>query len=155
MTFQPNQPSHSPAQEDSISTQRPAATIHLATNRPATPSAVPPSDLVDALSGLDAGRERALANRTRRAVHNAAEDMREGRHLGRRSTAIALLTLAGLLMLLSPAIWNSVDDLLGGEFMLDLPGMVAAMAFTLFAAVAAVLFLVSSQGKGDLRHYRR
>jgi hypothetical protein len=113
------------------------------------------AELVASLSGLDANRDRALTNRTRRAVQDAAADLREGRHLGRRSGAIALLTMAGLLMLLSPAIWNSVDDVLGGEFLLDLPGMVAALAFTLFAAVAAVLFLVSGQGKRDLRQSRR
>ena len=113
------------------------------------------AELIAALSGLDAGRERALGNRTRRAVHNAAADLEEGRHLGRRSGAIALLILAGFLMLLSPAIWSSVDDVLGGEFMLDLPGMVAALAFTLFAAIAAVLFLVSGQGRSALRHSRR
>ena len=113
------------------------------------------AELVDALNGLDAQRERALSNRTRRAVSGAVADLNQDRDLRRRSSAIALLTVASLLMLLSPAIWNSVDDLLGGEFMLDLPGMVAAMAFTLFAAVAAVLFLVSGQGKHDLRQHRR
>ena len=113
------------------------------------------AELIAALSGLDASRERALGNRTRRAVHNAAADLEEGRHLGRRSGAIALLVLAGFLMLLSPAIWSSVDDVLGGEFMLDLPGMVAALAFTLFAAIAAVLFLVGGQGRSALRQSRR
>ncbi len=112
-------------------------------------------ELAAALSGLDAGRDRALTNRTRRAVQARAADLREGRHLGRRSGAIALLTLAGFLVLLSPAIWSSVDDLLGGEFMLDLPGMVAALAFTLFAAVAAVLFLLSGQGKRGFGQLRR
>jgi hypothetical protein len=109
------------------------------------------ADLIAALSGLNAHRERALSNRTRRAVHDAATDIREGRNVGRRSTAIALLTLAGFLMLLSPAIWSSIDDALGGGTLLDLPGIVAALAFTLFAAVAAVLFLIGGQGRRDLR----
>jgi hypothetical protein len=119
----------------------------------ATKQAGDSADLVAALTGLDANRDRALTGRTRRAVHGAAADLREGRQLSRRSSAIALLTLAGLLMLLSPAIWNSVDELLGGEFLLDLPGTVAALAFTLFAAVAAVLFLLG--GERDLRQSRR
>jgi hypothetical protein len=109
------------------------------------------ADLLAALNGLDAHRDLALTNRTRRAVHDAATDLREGRHLGRRSSAIALLTLAGFLMLLSPAIWGSIDDVFGGETLLDLPGIVAALAFTLFAAVAAVLFLISGQGRRDYR----
>lgn len=113
------------------------------------------SELVAALSGLDANRDRALTNRTRRAVQEAASDLREGRHLTRRSGAIALLTLAGFLMLLSPAIWSSVDDMLGGEFLLDLPGMIAALAFTLFAAVAAVLFLISGEGNRNPRQSGR
>ncbi len=113
------------------------------------------AELVAALSGLDAGRDRALSTRTRRAVHDAASDLHEGRHLSRRSGAIALLILAGFLVLLSPAIWNSVDDMLGGEFLLDLPGMVAALAFTLFAAVAAVLFLISGEGSRNPRQSGR
>ena len=121
------------------------------------PSAPPTYDpqLIAAIRGLDANGGRALANRTRRVVHDAAQDIEEGHHRRRRSSAIALLVLAGMFMLLSPAIWNSVDDLLGGEPMLDLPGMVAALAFTLFAAIAAVLFLVSGQNDRDLRHSRR
>lgn len=122
-----------------------------------TPQSRPAHDpqLIAAIRGLDANGGRALANRTRRVVHDAAQDIEEGHHRRRRSSAIALLVLAGLFMLLSPAIWNSVDDLLGGEPMLDLPGMVAALAFTLFAAIAAVLFLVSGQSDRDLRQSRR
>lgn len=41
------------------------------------------ADLLASLNGLDANRDRALTNRTRRAVHDAATDLREGRHLGR------------------------------------------------------------------------
>ena len=112
--------------------------------------------LLAALNGLDASGGRAVANRTRRAVSQAASDIREHRELERRDLGIALLTLIGFLLLLTPAIWNSIDDLLGGEFLLDMPGIVAALVFTLFAAVAAVLFLLSGQG-GDrgLRHSRR
>jgi hypothetical protein len=109
------------------------------------------ADLLAALNGLDAQRDRALTNRTRRAVNDAATDLREGRNLGRRSSAIALVTLAGFLMLLTPAIWSSIDDMFGGGTLLDLPGIVGALAFTLFAAVAAVLFLIGGQGKRDFR----
>ncbi|HEY0784470.1 MAG TPA: hypothetical protein VGD62_01285 [Acidobacteriaceae bacterium] len=115
--------------------------------------AQPDAELVSALSGLDAGRDRALSMRTQRAVHRAADDMEQGRHVRRRSLAIVLLTLIGLLMLLSPALWNMVDELVGGEFLLDLPGIVGALALTLFAAIAAVLFLIG--GDRQLRHSRR
>jgi hypothetical protein len=120
-----------------------------------TPQDQAPSELLAALSGLDANRDRALTNRTRRAVHEASATLQEGRHLSRKSTGIAILTLAGFIVLLSPAIWNSVDDMLGGDFQLDTPGIVAAMAFTLFAAVAAVLFLVGGQSRWGLRQSRR
>ncbi len=114
--------------------------------------------LLAALAGLDTTRNRAVTNRTRRAVHQAAADMREGRQLERRDLGIALLTLVGVLLLLTPAIWNSIDELLGGEFLLDMPGIVAVLVFTLFGGVAAVLFLLSgqdSQGGRGLRHSRR
>ena len=101
--------------------------------------------LLDALCGRDAALERAVALRTRRAVHHALAERRSGREQGRRNLLLALLLTGVLTVALAPALWAGMDDLLGGETLLDLPGMLAALGMTLFAAVASVLFLLSRE----------
>ena len=101
--------------------------------------------LIDALTGRDAGAERAVALKTRRAVYHAVMDQRSERDQGRRSLLFALLLTGALTLALAPALWAGIDDLLGGETLLDLPGMLVALGMTLFAAVAAVLFLLGGE----------
>ena len=103
---------------------------------------LPDPRILAALTGTDAVRDRALALRTRRAVYNAVMDRRTDREQGRRNLFIALLITGALTLALAPALWAGIDDMIGGETLLDLPGMLAALGMTLFAAVAAVLFLV-------------
>ncbi len=103
--------------------------------------------VVAALTGNDAGAERAVSLRTRRAVYNAVMEERSGRKDGRRNLFIALLITGTLTLLLAPALWSGIDDMLGGETLLDLPGMLVALGMTLFAAVAAVLFLLGDDRK--------
>ena len=105
--------------------------------------ACPDPNLVAALSGSNASADRALALRTRRAIYNALVDRRANREQGRRHLFIALLLTGGLTLALAPALWAGIDDMLAGETLFDLPGMLAALGMTLFAAVAAVLFLLS------------
>ncbi len=105
----------------------------------------PDPRLIDALTGRDAGAERAVALKTRRAVYHAVMDQRSERNQGRRNLLFALLLTGALTLALAPALWAGIDDLLGGETLLDLPGMLVALGMTLFAAVAAVLFLVGGE----------
>ncbi len=104
----------------------------------------PDPRVIAALSGSDAVAERALALRTRRAVYNAAVDRRTGREQDRRNLFIALLITGALTLALAPALWAGIDDILGGETLLDLPGMLVALGATLLAAVAAVLVLLGN-----------
>ena len=115
-------------------------------DRDATPAQGTDPALLAALSGTDATRERVLGQRTRRAMLAAIGDIDAERRNRRRGIMLGVLIVAALVMVLSPAIWNAVDELLGGEFLLDLPGMIAALTFTLFAAVAAVLCWVGMHG---------
>jgi hypothetical protein len=101
------------------------------------------SGLVAAIAGLDADRERAVVQRTRRRVYIAAMAQSHERSLQRRHAGIAILVAAALFLLLTPALWSGVDDMLGGELLTDMPGLVAAFVLTLFAGVFAVLFLLS------------
>ena len=111
------------------------------------PAARPDPRVVAALSGSDAVADRALALRTRRAVYNAVMDQRTHREQERRNLFIALLITGALTLALAPALWAGIDDMLGGDNLLDLPGMLIALGMTLLAAVAAVLFLLG----GDRR----
>lgn len=99
-------------------------------------------ELLAALTGTDAARERAVALRTRRAVYKALATRRADRQDGRRNLLAALAMAGALALALAPALWAGMDDLLGGETLLDLPGMLVLLGVTLCAAVAAVLFLM-------------
>ncbi len=119
-----------------------------------TPSSEKES-LITALAGLEADSERSVVQRTRRNVYIAAVAQHEGRSLNRRHVGIAIMVAAVLFVLLAPALWSGVDDLLGGEHLTDLPGLLAAFVFTLFAGVAAVLFLLSGRSQQQMRNLRR
>ena len=106
---------------------------------------LPDPRLLDALTGRDAASERAVSLRTRRAVYHVLAERRSGREQGRRNLLLALLLTGMVTFALAPALWAGMDDLLGGENLLDLPCMLIALGMTLFAAVASVLFLLSRE----------
>ena len=106
--------------------------------------------LLAALTGTDAARERAVSLRTRRAVYKALVTRRADRQDGRRNLLVALAMAGALALALAPALWAGVDDLLGGETLLDLPGMLVLLGVTLCAAVAAVLFLLGDDRRAAL-----
>ena len=118
---------------------------------------VPDPRVLDALTGRDASAERAVSLRTRRAVFHALAERRNGRQQDRRNMMLALLLTGVLTFALAPALWAGMDDLLGGENLLDLPGMLIALGSTLFAAVAAVLFLLGGERRAPqaVRNVRR
>ncbi len=97
--------------------------------------------LLDALAGLDAAANMAVVQRTRRAVMEKANQMREARGRMRRRTAIAVTGLIALLMFLTPMLWVIADEAFNGENLLDVSGLtallVATTAFSIFSALAA------------------
>jgi hypothetical protein len=101
----------------------------------------PDTKLLDALAGLDAEADFAVVQRTRRAVMEAANQMRGARSRTRRQIGVALLGLVALLMFLTPMLWVIAEDAFSEEAGLDAPGLtallVATIAFSIFAAVAA------------------
>ncbi len=101
----------------------------------------PDPEVIAALAGADASRDRALTLRTRRAVSTAISRQRADRAQERRSLLLALLLTLALAFALAPAVWAGFDELTGGA-LLDLPGMLLALGVTLSLAVAAVLFLL-------------
>ena len=97
------------------------------------------SDIIEALTGLDASATMAVAQRTRRAVREAAANLRKDVERRRRNRGLALLVAVGFLTLLTPALWSGVDEFFAGEHISDLPAMFTLSAFMLFSAVLAAL----------------
>ncbi len=72
-------------------------------------------DLLEALAGKQAGRERAVAEKTRRVVLASAGVMKDQRADRKRSKALALAGLLLMLLALGPFVWRVSDDVIGGE----------------------------------------
>ncbi len=107
-----------------------------------SPETQPDPRVLAALSGAEAGSDRALALRTRRAVYHALAARRTDRTQERRSLLLALLLTGTLAIALAPALWAGADELFGGGSLLDLSGMLIALGITFSFAVAAVLLIV-------------
>ncbi len=109
-------------------------------------------DLLSALSGKDAQGSRRVADRTRRAVRMNVLAKREEQAGRRRTLGIAMAVCLGILMLLAPALWSSVDDFVAGEHFGDIPTQVALLLMMLFPAVIAALIAGwRTQGMDDGR----
>ena len=101
----------------------------------------PDRQMVEMLAGMNATADMQVVQRTRRAVMQAAADLREQQRRTRRNMAVVLLTVAVLAMVLTPAIWSTVDDFLGGEQWFELPDMVMVMVLLLFSTIVAALII--------------
>ncbi len=119
------------------------------------PETQPDPRVLAALSGAEAGSDRALALRTRRAVYHTLTARRSDRMQERRSLLLALLLTGTLAIALAPAIWAGADELFGGGSLLDLPGMLIALGITFSFAVAAVLLLVVRDRRAQAAPGRR
>ena len=114
----------------------------------------PDSQIVEMLAGMNAAADLAVVQRTRRAVLQAATELSEQRSRNRRNTAIAVLTIAVLAMVLTPAIWSTMDDfMVGGDFF-EAHSMVTVLILLLFSTVLGAL-LVGLRGGRSMDHGRR
>lgn len=77
-------------------------------------------DLLAALAGKQAARERAVAQTTRRVVLTSLGVIEEQRAGRKRSRALALAALVLVLLALGPFVWHVTEDLIGGEHMGDI-----------------------------------
>jgi hypothetical protein len=97
-------------------------------------------DLVAALAGGQASRERAVAHRTRRVVLASLGVMQDQRADRRRNRAVALAAILLVLLAVGPLIWWAADNLIGGEHLGDLTSQFSLWVCILCPAlVAAVL----------------
>jgi hypothetical protein len=93
------------------------------------------------LAGMNANADMLVVQRTRRAVMEAAHELREQKRRNRRSAAIVALTVTVLGMLLTPAIWSSVEDFLAGGDLFELHSMVMVLSALLFSTVLSALIV--------------
>ncbi|HVU46918.1 MAG TPA: hypothetical protein VHD85_12365 [Terracidiphilus sp.] len=94
-------------------------------------------DLLSALSGAQAGRERAVAHHTRRVVltsHGVIQDQKAGR---KRSRSLALASILLVVLAIGPFVWRVADDVLGGEHWEDVATQVSMWIGIFFVAVLA------------------
>lgn len=77
------------------------------------------SELLSALTGRDADRERAVAHRTRRVVLGSHGVLQEQRQDKSRARSVALAVTLVVLLLIAPLLWEVTDSLIAGEHLGD------------------------------------
>lgn len=113
-------------------------------------SQTPDKKLLDALAGLDAEADMAVVQRTRRAVMEAANHMREGQRRGRYQIGFVLLALVALLMFLTPALWVIAEEAFGDQRWLEAPTITALLVATTVSTVFSVILIqLRSQSRGE------
>ena len=123
-------------------------TVEIASNAAASSSATASArsagsnhDLLAALAGKQAARDRALAQNTRRVVMASLGVMQDQKADRRRSRSLALAILVLALLSLGPFLWRVADDLIGGEHISDIATQTSLWVCVLCPAIlAAVLF---------------
>ena len=113
-----------------------------------------PADTACSIAWPDYDANLRLAQKTRRAVRDEVISSQERRVRQLRVMGVALIGFLCLMVLLAPAIWNGMEDVLAGEHILDLPAQVALLSLMLLPAMLAAL-IAFWKGKQDLEYDRR
>jgi hypothetical protein len=113
-----------------------------------------PAELMRSIAWPDYNASLVVAQKTRRAVRDAVISGEEQRMRKLRQMGFALIGFLSLSVLLGPAIWNGVEDLLAGDHILESHTMIAFLIMMLFPAMLAALFAAMWKGKRNLQHDR-
>jgi len=108
----------------------------------AAPHEAAGEDLLQALAGLDAGRTRTVAERTRRVVASSQGVLKEQEAGRNRARAYALAGVIVLLLLLAPLAWEAVEGLSGDEHLGDPGSQMALWGVIACAAMLAAVLVV-------------
>ena len=79
--------------------------------------------------------------RTRRSVMAAAHEIQTKRERQRQHAGIALAVMAGLMVLMAPALWSTANELSEGEHFLDMPVVLLTLSLIMLTAMLAVLLM--------------
>ena len=102
----------------------------------------PLADAVRSIAWQDCDANRLLTQKTRRAVRDAVISTQEKRTLQRRNLGFAIVGFVFMLVLLGPAIWTGMEDLLEEERLFDLPTQLTFLIAMLLLAMLAALIAV-------------
>lgn len=104
-------------------------------------------ELLSALAGSEAGRERAVAFKTRRVVLTSLgvmNDQKAGRQRGR---AVAMAAVLLVILALGPFFWHVAFDLIGGEHMADISTQISLWVCILCPALLAAALVAGWRNK--------
>ena len=87
-----------------------------------------PADAARSIAWTDYDANLVLAQKTRRAVRDAVISTQEARTRQRRNLGFAILGFLSMLVLLGPAVWTGVEELLGEEPTFELPTQIVVYA---------------------------
>ena len=124
------------AQQPADSSGAPGAPVHSSAPSGSGPSN-PSSDLLNALGGLDANRQRQVANRTRRVVLSSQGVLQEQKKGVKRVRAFAIAAAIVILLLMAPLVWQVSDNLIAGEHLGDMTSQFALWACVLCPTILA------------------
>ncbi len=110
--------------------------------------------LMRSASPMDGDANRLVTQRTRRAVRDAVISTQERRSRHRRNLGLAILSFVSMLVLLGPAVWTGVEELLGEEPLFDVPTQITFLIGMLLLAMLAALIAVW-KGQHNVQHDRR
>jgi hypothetical protein len=105
------------------------------------------SELLSALTGREANRERVVAHRTRRVVLSSLGVLKERKQVGTRMRSVTVAISLVVLLLIGPLLWEAIDSLIAGEHLAD-PGS----QLSLLACIVCPTFLAAALVAGWWRH---
>lgn len=106
------------------------------------------SGLLSILTGINASAGQTVAMKARRSVMNNLQTIKEQRSARRRNMAWTLSASIAVLLIVTPAIWNAVDEIQGEDPIGDLSSQLTLLGIVLIPAALAAVF-------AGWRHTRR
>ena len=104
-------------------------------------------ELLSALAGNQAGRDRAVAYKTRRVVMASLGVLQEQKAGRKRSRSLAIAFILLMVLALGPFFWRVADDLIGGEHISDLATQTSLLVCILCPVLVAAVLIAGWRRK--------